>query len=152
MEISSDFPPEPLLGRVERLAVRIDRLMHEGVPLRDLQIALRGVDVSVQSPSRGDLERRDPHGFLEGGGAGGVDQRVPGRVRLGAGGREDRRPPQGVVYWSTDAFFGFPVSIGLDLRVAGPRAIEVVPQEATVGEFGLPPPFSYAHSLPEEGH
>ena len=51
--------------------------------------------------------------------------------------------PQGLVYRSSDALFGLSVNVSLNLRVAGPHTIEVIPEEATV--VYLCPPFFHAH-------
>ncbi len=57
VEVSSNFPPELLLGRIDRIEIQIDSLKKEGIRLQDLRINLRDVDVSVPSLFRGDLER-----------------------------------------------------------------------------------------------
>ena len=54
-EVSSDFPPRLLLGRIDRIQLQIDRLKREGFLLRDVHIDLG--DVSMLSLLRGDLER-----------------------------------------------------------------------------------------------
>ncbi len=45
----------------------------------------------------------------------------------------------GLIYRSEDAFFRFPASVELDLRVAGLRTVEVVLRDAVMGRFLLPP-------------
>ncbi len=54
------------------------------------------------------------------------------------GGEIDVRS-QDVVYRSAATLFGLPVSVSLDLQASGLDRIEVLPQEAAVGEFMLPP-------------
>jgi hypothetical protein len=49
VEVSSSFPPELLLGRIERIQVRMDQITLQGVALYNAQADLRGVDVSVLS-------------------------------------------------------------------------------------------------------
>jgi hypothetical protein len=49
VEVSSSFPPEMLLGRIDRIQVRTDQMSLQGVPLYNAQADLRGVDVSVPS-------------------------------------------------------------------------------------------------------
>src|SRR5918997_5674969 len=49
VEVSSNFPPELLLGRIDRVQVRMDRASLQGVPLYNARADLRGVSVSVPS-------------------------------------------------------------------------------------------------------
>jgi len=139
VEVSSNFPPELLLGRMDRIEIQIDSFMQEGIRLRNLRIDLRDVDVSVPSLFRGNLEREMRAASLV---AEAPEESINEYLRendLGlAGGEIDVRPDE-AVYRSTDVFFGLPASIGLDLRVAGPHIIEVVPQEVTVAGLSLPP-------------
>lgn len=139
VEISSNFPPELLLGRMDRIEVQIDSFMQEGIRLQNLRVDLRDVDASVPSLFSGNLEREMRAASLV---AEAPEESINEYLResdLGlAGGEIDVRPDE-VVYRSKDVFFGFPASIGLDLRVAGPHIIEVVPQEVTVAGLSLPP-------------
>jgi hypothetical protein len=49
VEVSSNFPPELLLGRIDRIQVRMDRASLQGVPLYNARADLRGVNVPVSS-------------------------------------------------------------------------------------------------------
>lgn len=53
VEVSSSFPPELLLGRVDRVQVEIDRISRRGVTLRNVQADLKDIDVSVPSLFQG---------------------------------------------------------------------------------------------------
>ncbi len=64
VEVFSDFPPELLLGCVDRIGGQIDQLTREGKPLWDLRIEFRNADFSVWSLLRGDLERELQAGSL----------------------------------------------------------------------------------------
>lgn len=139
VEVSSGFPPELLLGRIDRIEVRIDRLTREGILLRDLQIDLEAVDVSVSSLFSGDLEREIRAGSLV---AEVPEESINDYLRendMGLEGGEIDVRQREVVYRSEDVFLGLPGSVSLDLRVVGPHTMEVVPQEATVAGFPLPP-------------
>jgi DUF2993 family protein len=135
VEVSSDFPPRLLLGRIDRIQLQIDKLKREGLLLRDVHIDLR--DVSMLSLLRGDLEREAQEGSLR--------AEVP-KDSINVYLRENTPEftgeidvlPQGLVYRSSDALFGLPVNVSLSLRVAGPHTIEVIPEEATVGGLSLP--------------
>lgn len=138
VEVSSNFPPELLLGRIDRIEVRIDQLMREGILLRDLRINLEDVDVSVPSLLRGDLEREIRSGSLR---AEVPEESINDYLRendLGLEYGEINVLPQEVVYQISEDHFGLPASASLDLRVSGPRTIEVIPQEARVGGYELP--------------
>ena len=54
LEVSSSFPPELLLGRVDRIEVGADRVSLQGLALGDAWAELRGVNVSVAGLLRGD--------------------------------------------------------------------------------------------------
>jgi len=54
-EVSSSFPPELLLGRVDRIEVGADRVSLQGFALGGARAELRGVNVSVAGLLRGDL-------------------------------------------------------------------------------------------------
>jgi hypothetical protein len=50
VEVSSSFPPELLLGRIDRIQVRMDQIRVEGgAALYNVRADLRGVNVSVPS-------------------------------------------------------------------------------------------------------
>ena len=49
VEVSSSFPPEVLLGRIDRIQVRTDQMSLQGVVLYDGRADLRGAKVSVSS-------------------------------------------------------------------------------------------------------
>lgn len=138
VEVSSSFPPELLLGRIDGIEIRVDTFTKEGIQLRDLRINLRGVNASVSSLFRGDLEREIRAASLV---AEVPEESINEYLRendLGLEGGEIDVRPQRTVYRSSDAFFGFSARLGLDLMVVGPYTIEVVPKEATVGGFPLP--------------
>lgn len=124
VEVSSDFPPRLLLGRIDRIQLQIDKLKREGLLLRDVHIDLR--DVSMLSLLRGDLKREAQEGSLR--------AEVP-KDSINVYLRENTPGftgeidvlPQGLVYRSSDVLFGLPINVSLGLRVAGPHTIEVVP-------------------------
>lgn len=137
IEASSNFSPELLLGRIDRIEVDIDSFTKEGIRLRNLRIDLKDVDVSVPSIFRGNLEREIQAGSLV---AEVPEESINEYLRenqLGLEGGEIDVRPGDAAYRSE--VFGFPASVGLDLRVAGPSTIEVVPREVTVGGLPLPP-------------
>ena len=49
VEVSSSFPPELLLGRIDRIRVRTDQISMQGTALYNVRADLRGVNVSVPS-------------------------------------------------------------------------------------------------------
>ncbi len=49
VEVSSDFPPEMLLGRIDRVRVSTDQMILQGVAFYQARADLRGVNVSVPS-------------------------------------------------------------------------------------------------------
>lgn len=49
VDISSSFPPEMLLGRIDRVRVSADQMSLQGVAFYDARADLRGVNVSVPS-------------------------------------------------------------------------------------------------------
>ena len=55
VEVSSSFPPEMLLGRVDRIEVAADRVNVRGFALGGARAELRGVSVSVAGLLRGEL-------------------------------------------------------------------------------------------------
>ncbi len=138
VEVSSNFPPELLLGRIDQIEVQIDQLTREGILLRDLRIDLKDVDVSVPSLLQGDLEREIRSGSLRAEVPEGSINDYLRENDLGLEYGEINVLPQDVVYQISEALFGLPASVSLDLRPSGPRTIEVIPQEATVGGYELP--------------
>src|SRR3712207_8515165 len=56
VRVFSGFPPGLLLGRVDRIEVHVDQTMQEGTLLRHVRMDLEGVDVSLPSILRGELE------------------------------------------------------------------------------------------------
>ena len=54
VEISSTFPPELLLGRIDRIRVRMDQANLQGAAVYDAEADLKGVKVSVPSLLGGD--------------------------------------------------------------------------------------------------
>ena len=134
VEISSGFPPGLLRGRIDRIEVQINQLKHEGLLLRDVRIDLRDVSM-LMSLLRGDLETRA--GSLR---AEVTKDSINEYLRENTPGFRGEIDilPQGLVYRSSDAFFGLPVNVSLDRRVTGPHTIEVIPQEAAVDGFSLP--------------
>ncbi len=49
VEVSSSFPPELLLGRIDRIQVRMDQVSLQGFALYNARADLTGVNVSVTS-------------------------------------------------------------------------------------------------------
>jgi hypothetical protein len=49
VEISSNFPPELLLGRIDRIRVKMDQANLQGAALYNAEADLKGVKVSVPS-------------------------------------------------------------------------------------------------------
>lgn len=139
VDVSSSFPPELLLGRIDLVEVHIDRMTRGGVALRDVRVDLEDVDVSVRSLLEGNVEREIGYAALR---AEVPEEEINAYLRennLGLAGGEMNLRKSGVIYRSEDALFGFPASVDLDLRVAGPRTVEVVPSDLVVGGFLLPP-------------
>lgn len=138
VEVSSGFPPELLLGRIDRIGIRMDGFVNEGIRLRNLRVDLEDVNVSVPSLLRGEPEREIGAGSLR---AEVPEESINGYLRendLGLeGGRIDVHPRE-VVYRIGDAFLGFPASVRLDLRVLNSHAVEVLPKGASLGGFPLP--------------
>jgi hypothetical protein len=139
VEVSPNFPPELLFGRMDGIEVRMDSFVQEGIRLRDVRVDLRGVDVPVRSLlSGGDLERETRAVSLV---ASVPEEEINAYLRkndLGLQGGKVDVGPRSVVYRSPDVLFGLPASVKLGLRVSGPSEIEVIPQEASVAGFTLP--------------
>ena len=49
VEVSSNFPPELLLGRIDRIQVRMDQANLQGIAVSNAQADLKSVKVSVPS-------------------------------------------------------------------------------------------------------
>ncbi len=49
VEVSSSFPPELLLGRIDRIQVRMDQISVQGAALYNVRADMGGVNVSVPS-------------------------------------------------------------------------------------------------------
>jgi hypothetical protein len=49
VEVSSNFPPEMLLGRIDRVHMSTEQMILQGVAFYDARADLRGVNVSVLS-------------------------------------------------------------------------------------------------------
>ena len=56
VEVFSDFPPELLLGRADRIRARTDQISQQGVAFSGVEADLESVEVSVPSLLRGDLQ------------------------------------------------------------------------------------------------
>lgn len=139
VEVSSNFPPELLLGRMDLIDIKMDSFTKEGVRLRHLRINLKDVDISVPSLLQGDLEREIRAVSLV---AEMSEQSINEYLRendLGLEGGEVDVSRTDVYYRSEDALFGLPASVSLDLRVADANTIEVTSQDVTVGGLPLPP-------------
>lgn len=64
VEVSSNFPPELLLGRIDRIEIEVGSLKKGEISLPDVRVGLEDVDVSVLSLLRGDLGREIQVGSL----------------------------------------------------------------------------------------
>jgi len=64
VEVSSNFPPELLLGRIDRIEIEVGSLTKGGIRLPDVRVGVEDVDVSVLSLLRGDLGREIQVGSL----------------------------------------------------------------------------------------
>jgi hypothetical protein len=53
VEVSSSFPPELLLGRIDRIEVSMDQMGVQGVAFYNARVDLRGVEVPVSSVIEG---------------------------------------------------------------------------------------------------
>ena len=49
VQVTSSFPPEMLIGRIDRVQVTTEQMSLQGVPLYNARADLRGVNVSMQS-------------------------------------------------------------------------------------------------------
>ena len=56
VEVSSDFPPELLLGRVDHIEATTDQISQQGFILSGVQVDLEGVNVSVPGLLRGEVQ------------------------------------------------------------------------------------------------
>ena len=53
VEVSSSFPPELLLGRIDRIEVSMDQIGVQGIAFYNARVDLRGVEVPVSSVIEG---------------------------------------------------------------------------------------------------
>lgn len=53
VQVSSSFPPEMILGRIDRIQVSMDQASMQGVVLYNTKMDLKGVNVSVPSLLQG---------------------------------------------------------------------------------------------------
>jgi hypothetical protein len=74
VEVSSSFPPELLLGRIDRIQVTMDQMSRQGVVFYNVRADLGGAKASVSSLLEGEYQHRDPELHLERRGAHGVDR------------------------------------------------------------------------------
>ena len=138
VEVSSNFPPEMLLGRVDRIEVHMDQAVQKGILLRDVRMDLGGVHVSLPSLLLGDPEVESRTAFLR--------TEVPEasinehlqRHGLGPGGGGLEIRPDEVVYRRSIPLSGAPASASLDVRVGGPHTVEVVTERVSVAGVVLP--------------
>ena len=138
VEVSSSFPPELWLGRMDRVEVWMDQLRREGILLQNILMDLENVNVSVGSLLQGDLEREIQAATLV---AEVSEDSINEYLReneLGLEGGKIDVGSQSIVYRSSNIFLGLSASVELDLRVAGPYTVEAIPQQATLGGFPLP--------------
>jgi hypothetical protein len=138
VEVSSSFPPELLLGRVDRIEVHMDRMVQEGILLRDVRMDLRGVDISLPSLLRGHLEGENRTAFFIAEVPEASVNEYLQRHSLGSGGGEIEIRPDEVDYRRVDPLTGTPASASLDVRVGGPHTVEVVPERVTVAGVDFP--------------
>ncbi len=138
VEVSSNFPPELLLGRADRIEVHMDQAVQEGISLRDLRMDLGGVYVSLPSLLKGDPEGESRTAFLRAEvPEASIDQYLQ-RHGPGSGSGELEIRPDEVVYRHVDPLTGIPASASLDVRVGGPHTVEVVTERVSVAGVVLP--------------
>lgn len=65
VEVSSSFPPELLLGRIEEIQARTDQVSQQGLVFSNVQAELKGVEVSLPSLLRGNLDVETQSCLLE---------------------------------------------------------------------------------------
>ena len=138
VEVSSSFPPELLLGQIDRIEVHVDQAVQEGILLRNVRIDLEGVHVSLPSLLRGDPQSESRTAFLR--------AEVPEasindylqRHGLGSGSGKVEVRPDEVVYRREVPLLGAPASASLDVRVGGPHTVEVVTEKVSVAGVVLP--------------
>jgi DUF2993 family protein len=117
VEVSSGFPPELLLGRVDRIEVHMDQAVQEGILLRDIRMDLGGVYVSLPSLLRGDPEGESRTAFLSAEVPEGSINEYLRRRGPGSGSGELEISPDEVVYRGVEPLSGTPASASLDVRV-----------------------------------
>ena len=138
VEVSSSFPPEVLLGRVDRIEVHVDQALQEGILLREVRLDLRDVHVSLPSLLRGDPEVESRTAFLRAEVPEAAINEYLQRHGLGPGGGELEIRPDEVVYRREVPLSGPPASASLDVRVGGPHTVEVVTERVSVAGVVLP--------------
>ena len=136
--ISSGFPPELIVGRVDRIEVHIDRMVQEGILLRDVRMDLRSVDISLPSLLRGSLQGENRTASLRAEVPEASINEYLQRHGLGSGSGEIEIRPDEVVYRRVDPLSVTPASASLDVRVGGPQTLEVVPERVSVAGVTLP--------------
>lgn len=138
VEVSSNFPPELLLGRIDRVEIEMDSFVEDGIRLRDLRVDLKDVDAAVSGLLGSGLRYEVRTGSLI---ARMPEEAINAYLRENVLGLERGRidvSRTGVSYRTSD-LLGLAASVGLDLRVAGPQTIEVMPETVRVGGLTLPP-------------
>ena len=56
VEVSSDFPPEMLLGRVDRIEATTDEIIQQDLTFSNVRVDLEGLQVPVLSLLQGDVQ------------------------------------------------------------------------------------------------
>ena len=137
VDVAAGFPPAMLLGRITRIRVRIVRMTHNGVELRNVRANLEDVKVSPLG-----LLRKAPPDVKSVSLSAEVSQESLSRYirRRGAGMSNGEVRIEGgkVFYRSPNALFGFPANVRLDLRVADTRSVAVGFGEILVRGARLP--------------
>ena len=138
VEVSSSFPPELLLGRVDRIEVHMDQTVQEGILLRDVRMDLGGVYVSLPSLLQGDPEGESRTAFLRAEVPEASINEYLQRHDPGSGSGELEIRPDEVIYQHVDPLSGTPAIASLDVRVGGPHTVEVVTERVSVAGVVLP--------------
>jgi len=138
VEVSSSFPPEVLLGRVDRIEVHMDQAVQKRILLRDVRMDLGGVHVSLPSLLRGDLEVESRTAFLRAEVPEASINEYLQRHGLGSGSGKVEVRPDEVVYRREVPLSGPLASASLDVRVGGPHTVEVVTERVSVAGVVLP--------------
>lgn len=138
VEVFSGFPPELLLGRIDRVKVHIDQMSRRGIELRNVLAELQDVEVSVVGLIRGERERDIRTASLK---AEVPEESINEYLQqrdLGLEGWEVEVGEQELEYRGEEPIFGLPASVSFDVRVTGPRTVEVVPNQVELAELDLP--------------